>query len=584
VITALGLPDAVFAALASGAGGPAVIRHLQEAQRNKHLMLLRALAGAAGGAAPGSASFHAGYELLTDVQEADPGAEAWLLSLPHFGGWAHDCLIHREYGTQADLAYFACAAAAAAVRAGVPFEVDVPVRDGRVALPGLGSWHVADEPRWIRLRSDGEYVMVGGHLKAAARALVPDDGSAGPAEHWRGTPAIRAVTDGLAWDVLLETADPYLDRYTCPMATGMPPDEVDRWRRRIRSAWEVLVRHHRSVAESIRDGLSVIVPLTAARGTDLVSATTPAAFGAIAMSWQPDPVTMAETFVHEFQHVKLCGLMDMIPLVSPGGPKVYAPWRQDPRPVGGLLQGLYAHLGIARFWDVQRHAETDPDDLLRAQTAFARWRSTIGTTARTLLQPGCLTQAGKRFVRVLEDQGKSLGAEHLPEVPLRIAEAVALDHWLTWQVRHMATDTEAVAGLAAAYRLGEPFRDPASGARIEEDTRKVGSDVRTRLLNLRYLEPARYRELLASRIPELSEADHLLFSGEPDKAVRAYRDQIAGSAGPLPDAWIGLALAVHQLGQSPLQAAFATRLALILDVHTHLDDRTDALELAGWFG
>ena len=36
----------------------------------------------------------------------------------------------------------------------------------------------------------------------------------------------------------------------------------------------------------------------------------PAAFGAIATSWPPDPVTLAETLVHEFQHVKLCGLLD----------------------------------------------------------------------------------------------------------------------------------------------------------------------------------------------------------------------------------------------------------------------------------
>ena len=28
---------------------------------------------------------------------------------------------------------------------------------------------------------------------------------------------------------------------------------------------------------------------------------------------------------------------------------VYVPWRDDPRPASGLLQGVYAHLGIARF-------------------------------------------------------------------------------------------------------------------------------------------------------------------------------------------------------------------------------------------
>ena len=52
------------------------------------------------------------------------------------------------------------------------------------------------------------------------RRLVPDDGSGGAVPHWRGTPLVRAVADGQAWEVLLETADRYLDRYTLPMLTA----------------------------------------------------------------------------------------------------------------------------------------------------------------------------------------------------------------------------------------------------------------------------------------------------------------------------------------------------------------------------
>ena len=44
-----------------------------------------------------------------------------------------------------------------------------------------------------------------GGFEAAWRLLVPDDGSGDPVPHWQGTPVVRAVADGLAWDVLLET-------------------------------------------------------------------------------------------------------------------------------------------------------------------------------------------------------------------------------------------------------------------------------------------------------------------------------------------------------------------------------------------
>ena len=81
----------------------------------------------------------------------------------------------------------------------------------------------------------------------------------------------------------------------------------------------------------------------------------------------------------------------------------------------------------------------------------------------------------------------------------------------------------------------------------------------------------------------LSEADRLLVGGSADAAVQAYRARITASADPQPDAWIGLALALHQLPPSPLQTVLATRLALVLEVHTCLGDRSDPLDLVSWF-
>src|SRR5260370_29644893 len=429
----------VFGALAAGGGSLAAFRYLREAQQSKHMMLLHAVAEAADGtdpAASGAVAFRAGYGLLTRIQAADPGASAWLLSLPNLGGWAHDCLIRLEQGLTPDLAHITCVAAAAAGRAGTPFEIDVPVHDGRVLLPGLGSLRIVSQSPWIQLRCDGERLIADGDLEVACRDLVPDDGSTRPVPQWRGTPMVRAVADGLAWDVQLETSDLYLDRYTLPMSPDPPAGEIDRWRSRVQSAWEVLVRYHRAAAESIAASISVIVPLTAQHDTDLISATTPAAFGAIATSWPPDPVTMAETLVHEFQHVKLGALMDMVPLANAGGDKVYGRWRQDRGPAGGLLQGVYAHLGIACFWHAQQHGEADQDDVLRAQVLFARWRSTIDLATRTLLETRCLTRAGVRFAEILRDQGRCLESEPVPGAAQEIPPEVSLSHQLPSHIPH----------------------------------------------------------------------------------------------------------------------------------------------------
>lgn len=590
MITTHRLPEEAFTALASGDGGPAAVQHLREEQHSKHLMLLCVLAEEAGdidSSSPEMAAFWAGYKLLAAAQKADPNAVAWLFGLPYIGSWAHDCLARRSQGLPQDFGYLAAAAAAAGIRARVRFEIDVPVSDGRVVLPGLGYFQGIEQSSWVRLRSDGERLAVGAHIIAPCAALKPDDGSGEQTRQWRGVPVAQAVTAGREWMVLLETADHCLDRFALPMSGDLTAEELTYWRWCIQAAWEVLVRHHGWAAGAIAEGVSVIVPLTARSSTDLDSATTPAAFGAIATTLPPDPVIMAEILVHEFQHLKLCGLLDVTPLVTPCAERVYAPWRPDPRPASGLLQGVYAHLGVARFWNAQRHVEAGPDDVLRAEVMFERWRSTIEPTIATLLRLGCLTPSGTQLVTRLRDEGQRLCAEPVPAEARSIAGEVALDHRLTWQFRHSAFDADVAARLAAAYQRGEPLSSrELPDARIEEETRKINSTVRSRLLSMRYLEPRRYREQDVAQLPGLSEGDVLLVSGQASAAVQTYRAEIMATPGPLPDSWVGLAHAVHLLAQTPLQTAFDAWLPLMFDIHACLCGQgvsSDPLELAEWF-
>jgi HEXXH motif-containing protein len=588
VTTTHRLTGEAFAAIANGDGDPGVVRHLREVQHSKHLMLLHAIVQGANDAPQSSevAAFRAAYRLLATVQATEPDVVGWLLGLPHIGGWAHDCLVRLDQGLPPDFSYLASAAATAAVRAGVRFELDVPVRDCQVLFPGLGSFYIAGQDQWIRLRGDGRWLSIGARTPVRYTSLAPDDGSLEPIEGWRGVPVIRAVADGHAWDVLLDGTDRNLDRFTLPMTTTLTPTEVSDWRRCVQSAWRLLVQHHGWVAAAVAEGVSVIVPLSLRGDADHDSGTTPAAFGAVATSWSNDPVIMAETLVHEFQHTKLSGLLDIVTLIGPCEERVYAPWRQDPRPAVGLLQGLYAHLGIARFWSVQRDVESEPDDILRAQVMYERWRRTIELTASTLERTGCLTPAGDQFVARLREQGSRLDVEPVPGAAREIATDAALEHWLTWQLRHTTTAPDA-SDLAAAYQRGEAFRDQAPpGVVIRERTRTIDSTVRSRLLNMRYLEPRRYRQVRATGAPGLSDADVLLLSGRASEAAQAYRQRIADTADEQPDAWIGLALASQRTAAASLRRAFTTHLPLMVDLDARLrarGDRRDPLDLAAWF-
>jgi HEXXH motif-containing protein len=586
LITTHSLSADAFMELAGGAGDSAVVRQLREAQLSKHLMLLHVVAEGANEIDPPSratAAFQAGYQLLTEAQAADPAVVARLLGLPHIGSWAHHCLACLDQGLSADFGYLAAAAAAAAVQLGIPFAVDVPVRDGRVQLPGLGCLEVPGQGEWTRLSSDGERLRAGEHVDVACAALVRDDGAGGAVASWRGTPLVRAVADGQAWEVLLETIDRNLDRFAHPMLIDMPADQVTTLRQLIQDAWELLVRHHAWAAGPVAEGVFVIVPLVPR--SDLDSATSPAAFGAIATSLPSSAVSMAETLVHEFQHTKLCGLMDMLPLVEPGAERGYAPWREDPRPVGGILQGVYAFTGIVRFWDVQRRLAGAPDEILRASVFYERWRLAIHRVSAVLLKSGYLTPTGVRFVTELREREQREESRPVPAEAAEIAQDVGLDNWLAWQLKHKAFDAAEVARLAAAYQRGEPFSGRVlPEAWIKEDVREVDSVARSRVISMRYQEPQRYRQLSDAELSALDPADALLIRGDASAAVTAYRERLV--AEPDSAAWIGLALALRRLPATSARPVLDIHLPLLFEVHACLADQgihADPLDLAASF-
>ena len=416
------LPETAFTALAAGRGDPAVIRLLQGTQQSKHTMLLHAIAGAVGDGDPADrsvAAFQAGYELLTRIQAADPGGATWLLGLPHLGGWANDALIRLDQGTSPDFAYLACAAAAAAVRAGVPFELDAPVRDGHVLLPGLGRWSAGDQPTWVRLRYDGRQLAAGDDVAVSRLVLGPDYGSGRPVPHWRGTPAVRVLADGLAWDVLLVTDDPYLDRYTLPMSAGLSATSCGGGGSASRPpgrCWSATTLGRR--ADSGR-GLGHR-PADPAVGNRPDQRDQPGRFRRrrdVLATRPGDHGGNARPRVPARQAVRPAGHGAAGRIRRGEGLR---PVAAGSRPAGGLLQGIYAHLGIVRFWQRERQAETDPDDILRAQVQFARWRPAIEAAVDTLQRTGYLTAEGVRFAGLLRPRnGPSRRAGTRPSPPDR---------------------------------------------------------------------------------------------------------------------------------------------------------------------
>jgi uncharacterized protein len=118
----------------------------------------------------------------------------------------------------------------------------------------------------------------------------------------------------------------------------------------------------------------------------------------VAAALPGDPVTLALLLIHEFQHVKLGAVLDLYDLFDLSDTRLYyAPWREDRRPIEGLLQGTYAHLGVTDFWRARRRIAIGPaaDE---AGKQFIRWQAHTATAIETLADSGALTSLGAQFV------------------------------------------------------------------------------------------------------------------------------------------------------------------------------------------
>jgi HEXXH motif-containing protein len=534
------LPLREFDALASGLGSATTIAALRSAQLSLRFIGLRAVLDAA--ERVGHKGTLPGIGLLSDVQQQDPSVVIEVLRYPFAGSWLACCLRLLSGGdviagdVEADLGHLSGVAAVAAIRAGVPFSIEVPVREGAVYLPTLGRLMTANGPTMI-IHSDGREMLAEG---------VPLSESA----NWEPIRRISSVSQGQELDVLLDDIDPFRGGPQLPVASRLSDEAVRAWEHSLGRAWDILVRHHPSYADAIGAGLVAIVPMVATQPNCGVNATSRESFGSAALSVVNDPVTLAAGILHEFQHCKLNALLDLIKLYRQDSKRYYAPWREDPRPLGGLLHGAYAHIGVCDFWRVQATLATTPLPAY-AQMEFARWSDRTGRVIEILLDSPSLTPVGERFISGMRERLRSW-PEAVPEEPARLARTAAVDHRLGWRLRNMRPDAATVDALARAWRAGVPAPGGVRGVdQLVDGGTALGASSRLVLLNLRLREPDRLARLRHGRGIERADAE--LVSGNLTRAAAEYLELIRQEPRS-PDGWTGLALALGRTKAALLHA------------------------------
>ena len=268
----------------------------------------------------------------------------------------------------------------------------------------------------------------GGKTSVGDVCLPPDPQTDGPG--WRGLQRVHAASiGGRDFDVLIDDVDPFRfpESERLVLVEHQP---TSGWARVLTEGWEVLRAYHSRVAAEIAAAVTVITPVSGTSGRS-ASASSPAVFGSVAMSRPLDAVSCAETLTHEVHHIKLGALLDFLPLTRPDdGRQYYAPWRDDPRPLGGLLQGAYAYLGVSGFWRRQR-AQAGYSQ--RGDALYARWRAAAKLVVDIMLASDGLTGAGWEFVAGMKVTLDAWQQEHVNPDALARAERAARQHRSRWE-------------------------------------------------------------------------------------------------------------------------------------------------------
>ena len=582
------LPQSDFHDLASGGGSADVIERLWRAEHSRRLVMLRAFldAAAANPGLPASpvTPIAEAWAALERAERQDRHAVAALLMHPQVGAWLSYALRRHRGGAKSsapgyqEFGQLHAVAIAAAAATGQSYGAVVPLRAGRVMVPQFGMAYFEDCPEW----AVAEVSTENGRIRVRRGDQVVDvPAGAGDRPGWWALRRLTVGDDGPRLTVWLDDLDPMRDLADPVPPRRIAPAEFQRWADLLRDAWRVLVEDHRPMAEALAAGVTSLVPLPAGDGWDTRSASTGDAFGAIMCSPPPDAVTLAVSLAHEFMHIKLGGLMHLFTMTDgPGEPCLYAPWRDDPRPAGGLLQGIYAFFAISDFWRGQLRKSGDV--LAGFEYAYARMQT--GEALAIALRQGNLTELGRSFAETL---GTELDGwtDQVDEQAAGLARLVADGHRAGWRVRHCRPLRQDVIDLAQALDDDAPIRLVITDSQVLPDPEmRHWSAGRLGLARRRLLAPERHGQARDEDWgAALTDADLALFAGEPAKAAAGFAEEIEHDPESA-DAWTGLGLALSANAPARARAALLRRPELVLAVHRETRTAHSPLKVADLIG
>ena len=298
------------------------------------------------------------WQALLDLESTDLDSTNQLLLAPATGSWLSIVNAHLEHdqsvATMAQhIGYLGNVVAGHALRRPDPScDVWGAAQNGRLHIAGMGTATLPEDVEFARITTEVQGFSI--YTDDTRIAVVDPDVAS---EFWRPVPRYTSST---FWfenqphqlDILLEDSDPY---HSAVSPHQLTEDEHTIWQERLDGAWQILQSIHPAGARELARGLSCIVPKPPRARFEAYSSSSNVSIGSIEASLPANSTEAAEILLHEYSgHGKLNKvLLATGKSVGPDtlGAALYAPWRDDPRPSGGLLHGIYSFSQVVDYYD-----------------------------------------------------------------------------------------------------------------------------------------------------------------------------------------------------------------------------------------
>jgi HEXXH motif-containing protein len=181
-------------------------------------------------------------------------------------------------------------------------------------------------------------------------------------------------------------------------------------------ALERLAAYDESLVNDLTLITASLTPMDAGASEEsMFSGTSSAIFGACFLSATEQPLFLAEMLLHEFCHNKLRLLQEVVPLISDKYLNrwiFYSPWRDEPRPIDGLMHGLYVFSSIADFWlHVWKNLNANEAERKIAQRRVGTLVLQLKFAFDEFSEHAELMSAGKVFLSIIDNRIARLESE-----------------------------------------------------------------------------------------------------------------------------------------------------------------------------